>query len=112
MPSCSPVTIDDFIEPDRILDGMRVAGKHFEGAHGAEGAVDEEGEVVGFDGARVTSFDDDGGLAADGGGVIEIPRVAGGVVGRSRQMMNVIEAESKTICWRCDLALPFSVGPQ
>ena len=72
--------IDEFFNPDGILDGMRIAGEHFQGAHGADSAVDEESEVVGFDGARVTGFDDDGRLAADGGGVIEVAG-CGGVAG-------------------------------
>src|SRR5882672_9439609 len=86
--------VNDFIEPDRILDGMRVAGKHFEGAHGAEGAVDEERKVVGFDGTGVAGFDDDGGFAADGGGVIEVAS-GGRISGALAPDDDVIEAESK-----------------
>jgi len=51
---------------------MRVAGEHLQGAHGAESAVDEEGDVVGVNGAGVAGFDDDGRLAANGGGVVEV----------------------------------------
>src|SRR5207244_6204103 len=80
--------------PDGILDGMRIAGEHLEGAHGAESAVDEESEVVGFDGARVTGLDDDGRLAADGGGVIEIAG-GGGVGGALAPDNDVIEAEGE-----------------
>src|SRR4029077_624937 len=58
--------VSKFFNPDGIFDGMGVAGEDFEGAHGAESAVDEEGEVVGFDGARMTGFDHDGRFAADG----------------------------------------------
>src|SRR5260370_4706165 len=74
--------INEFFDPDGIFDGMRIAGEHFQGAHGAESAVDEEGEVVGLDGAGVAGFDNDGRLAADGSGVIEIgggSKVGGGV---------------------------------
>src|SRR6267142_4491404 len=56
--------IRQFFNPDGIFDGMRIAGEDFEGAHGAEGSVDEEGEVVGFDRPGMASFDDDGGFAA------------------------------------------------
>src|SRR2546425_8567448 len=70
--------VRELFNPDGILDRMRIAGEHFEGAHGAEGAVDEECEVVRFHGAGMAGFDDDGGFAADGGGVIEIARGGGG----------------------------------
>src|SRR6266850_1248852 len=88
--------VDDFIEPDRILDGMRVAGKHFEGAHGAESAVDEKREVVGFDGTGVAGFNDDGGFAADGGGVIEIAS-GGGVSGAFTPDDDVIEVAAMVV---------------
>src|SRR6266480_870229 len=73
---------------------MRIAGKQLEGAHGTESAVDEESEVVGLDGARVTGFDDDGRFAADGSGVIEIAG-GGGVGGAFAPDDDVIEAEGK-----------------
>src|SRR2546427_419959 len=84
----------EFFNPDRIFDGMRIAGKDFEGAHGAEGAGDEEREVVGFDGAGVARFDDDGGFAADGGSVIEIAS-GGGVGGALAPDDDVVEAEGE-----------------
>jgi len=34
---------------------MRIAGENLQCAHGTEGAVDEEGEVVGLDGAGVAA---------------------------------------------------------
>src|SRR5216684_21359 len=73
---------------------MRIAGEHFEGAHGAEGAVDEEREVVGFYGAGVAGFDDDGRFAADGGGVVEIAS-GGGVGGALAPDDDVVEAEGE-----------------
>src|SRR6266436_3865751 len=72
--------VGQFFDPDRIFDGVGIAGEHLECAHGAEGAVDEEGDVVGVNGTGVAGFDDDGGLAADGGGVIEIA-CGGGIAG-------------------------------
>src|SRR5260370_24352227 len=69
--------INEFFNPDGIFDGMRIAGKHLEGAHGAESAVDEESEVVGFAGSSVPGFDDTRRFAAHGSGVIQIPRGAG-----------------------------------
>ncbi len=86
--------VHHFFDPDGIFDGVRVAGEHFEGAHGAESAVDEEGEVVGVDGAGVAGFDDDGGFAADGSGVIEIAG-GGGVGGALAPDNDVIEAEGE-----------------
>src|SRR6267378_4307685 len=86
--------VGEFFNPDGIFDGMGVAGKHFEGAHGAEAPVDEEGEVVGFDSAGVAGFDDDGGFAADGGGVIEIAS-GGGIGGALAPDDDVIEAEGE-----------------
>jgi len=89
----------EFIEPDGVFDRVRLAGEHFEGAHGTEGAVDEEGEVVGVDCASVAGFDDDGGLAADGGGVI---KVAGGgeVGGAFAPDDDVIEAKGQNHFFR------------
>src|SRR5713226_9509050 len=86
--------INEFFDPDWIFDRMRIAGEHFQGAHGAESAVDEEGEVVGVDGAGVAGFDNDRRLAADGSGVIEI---AGGrgVGGAFAPDDDVIEAEGE-----------------
>src|SRR5258708_40240574 len=73
---------------------MRIAGEHLQGAHGAESAVDEESEVVGFDSAGVAGFHDDGRFAADGGGVIEV--AAGGGVRWSVAADNdVIEGEGE-----------------
>src|SRR5258706_99193 len=45
---------------------MRIAGENLQCAHGTEGAVDEEGEGVGLDGAGVAGLGSAGGLAADG----------------------------------------------
>ncbi len=86
--------VSKFFNPDGIFDGMGFAGEHFEGAYAAESAVDEEGEVVGFDSARMTGFDHDGGFAADGGGVIEIAS-GGGVGGALAPDNDVIEAEGE-----------------
>src|SRR5260370_14331873 len=86
--------VDQLFDPDGIFYGMRIAGKHFQGAHGAEGAVDEEGEVVGIDGAGVAGFNDDGGLAADCGGVIEVAG-GGGVGGALAPDDDVIQAEGE-----------------
>src|SRR5260370_10997631 len=70
--------INEFFDPDGIFDGMRIAGEHFQGAHGAESAVDEEGEVVGLDGAGVAGFGNGGRVAAGGRGVIETRGGGGG----------------------------------
>src|SRR6266851_1860643 len=86
--------INEFFDPDGIFDGMRIAGEHFQGAHGAEGVVDEEGEVVGVDGAGVAGFDNDGRLAANGSGVIEIAG-GGGIGGALAPDDDVIEAEGE-----------------
>src|SRR5260370_40612449 len=74
--------INEFFDPDGIFDGMRIAGEHFQEAHGAESAVDEEGEVVGLDGAGVAGLGDDVRLGADGRGVVEI--AGGSKVGGAR----------------------------
>jgi len=60
MPGPSARTSTNFFDPHRIFDVARFARKHFQGAHGAESAIDEESDVVGLDGAGVPSFDDDG----------------------------------------------------
>src|SRR6266481_7500033 len=73
---------------------MRFAGKHFQGAHSAEGAVDEESDVIGLDGAGVAGFDDDGKLAANGGGVIE-EASGGGDGGALAPDDDVIETKSQ-----------------
>ena len=73
---------------------MGIAGEHLEGAHGAEGAVDEEGDVIGFDGSGVAGFDDDGRLAADRGGVIKVAG-GGGIGGAFAPDDDVIEAEGE-----------------
>src|SRR6266850_1602895 len=86
--------VGEFFNPDGIFDRMGIAGKDFEGAHGAEGAVDKESEVVGFDSAGVAGFDDDGGFAADGGGVIEIAG-CGRVGGAFAPDDDVIETEGE-----------------
>src|SRR5216684_2820822 len=86
--------VNEFFDPDWIFDGMRIAGEHFQGAHGAEGAVDEESQVVGLDGAGVAGFDDDRGFAADRGGVIEVAG-GGGVGGALAPDDDVVEAEGK-----------------
>src|SRR6266849_1767941 len=91
--------INEFFDPDWIFDRMRIAGNHFQGAHGAKSAVDEEGEVVGVDGAGVTGFDNDGRLATDGGGVIEV--ASGGEVARTfAPDDDVIEAKGKDHLFR------------
>src|SRR5215469_3876601 len=64
--------IHDSVEPDGIFDGPRVSRKHFESAHGAECPVDEEGDVIPFDGTGIASFDDDRGFAASGGSVVQV----------------------------------------
>src|SRR5207237_4259142 len=78
----------------RIFDGVRLAWKHSERAHGAEGAVDEESDVIGLDCAGVPGFDNDGRLAADGSRVIEITG-GGGIGGTFAPDDNVIEAEGE-----------------
>src|ERR1700674_494942 len=84
--------VGEFFNPHGIFDWMRIAREDFEGAHGAEGAVDEEGEVVGFDGAGMAGFDDDGGFATDGGSVIEVAS-GGGIGGALAPDNDVIKAE-------------------
>src|SRR5882762_6479937 len=86
--------VSEFFNPDGIFDRMRIASEDFESAHRAQGAVDEEGEVVGFDGAGVAGFDDDGGFAADGGGVIEVAS-GGGIAGALAPDDDVIKTESE-----------------
>ncbi len=86
--------VHQFFNPNGIFDGTRVAREHLQGAHGAEGAVDEEGDVVGVDGASVAGFDDDGRFSMDRGGVVE---VAGGheVGGAFAPDDDVIETEGE-----------------
>jgi len=73
---------------------VRLARKHFKRAHGAEGAVDEESDVIGLDGAGVAGFDDDRRLAAHRSRVIEIAR-SSGISGAFAPDNNVVEAEGK-----------------
>src|SRR6267142_1091362 len=86
--------VSEFFNPDGIFDRMRIAREDFEGAHRAEGAADEEGEVVGFDGAGVAGFDDDRGFAADRGGVIEVAS-GGGICGALAPDDDVIKTEGE-----------------
>src|SRR5437660_11810 len=86
--------VDQFFNPNRIFDGVRLARKHFEGTHGAEGAVDEERDIIGLDRAGVAGFDDDGRLAVHRSGVIEIAR-GSGISGTFAPDNNVVEAEGK-----------------
>src|SRR5438132_7697491 len=51
--------VDEFFNPDGILDGVRLTGKHFERPHGAERAVDEERNIIGLYGTGVAGLDDD-----------------------------------------------------
>src|SRR5260370_1289756 len=62
--------INEFFDPDGIFDGMRIAGEHFQGAHGAESADDEEGEVGGLDGAGGSGFNNDAKRCGDAAGVV------------------------------------------
>src|ERR1700730_3584833 len=86
--------VDYLIQPDGIFDRVRLAGEHLEGRHGAERAVDQEREVVGFDRAGVAGFDDDGRFTANRSGVVEI--ASGGRVGRTfAPDDNVIKTEGQ-----------------
>src|ERR1700694_5128549 len=87
---------------------MRIAGEHLQSAHGAESAVDEESEVVGFDSAGVAGFDNDGRFAADGGGVIKVA-CGGGVGGALAPDDDVIEAEGEDHVLGCAV-LRFPAG--
>src|ERR1700739_2267698 len=51
--------IDNFLEPDWVLDRVRFTWEHFQSAHRAEGTVNEKCDVIGLDGSCVTSFYDD-----------------------------------------------------
>src|SRR5262249_49668943 len=64
--------IHNSVEPDGILDGPSVAGKHLESTHSAEYPVDEKGHVIRFDGAGIASFNDDGRFAASSRRVVEV----------------------------------------
>jgi hypothetical protein len=64
--------VNDSLKPDRILNGMRIAGKHFERAHHAERAVDEQGNVVTLHRPCITRFDDDGRFATGRRGIVEV----------------------------------------
>src|SRR5260370_358869 len=97
-----------FFDPNGIFDGVRIAGEHLQGAHGGEGAIDKQRDVVGLDGAGVTGFHDDGRLAADGSGVVKVAG-GGGVARAFAPNDDVVEAEGENHFFR-GAVLRFAAG--
>src|SRR5215471_14646789 len=48
--------VHELVDPDGILDGPRISGKHLESTHGAECPLDEKGNVIGIDDAGIASL--------------------------------------------------------
>ena len=98
--------IHDPVEPDRILDGPRTPGKHFESAHGVECPVDEQSDVIPFDGTGIASFDNDGRFAASSRGVVEVSSGAqvGGTVAPNNRCGRV-QRRGPSL-WVCGLGSP------